>query len=411
MKNKVISALVAVTLAFGLWLYVITVISPDQTRPYYKVPVVLDNQNALSERQLMLVSDPNPTVTVELAGTRSDLNKINASNLTIVAELGGITQPGEYLVGYSVTPPNDILTGPITVQGRDPQQIQVKVAERVSKEVPVKIKFEGNIPDGYIKGTPELDYSEIKVAGPKEVVEQIDHAAIKVDLINRTESISQSYRYELQNSEGEPLDVKLVTTNVEKVRLQLRISAIKKVPLKVKIVAGGGATEATCTYQVSPAQISIAGSETVLKSINEIVIGTVNLADFSTSATKDFEILLPEGVTNESGVNKATVTISFPTLRKKTFDISNIQTVEVPEGMEADVLTKMLTITIRGPEDQVTAVQASDISVQVNLASVTGAEMVEPVITISDKFPDLGPVGKYSVSVMVSPANAETSES
>ena len=90
MKSKVGSALIAIALAFGLWLYVITVISPDQTRPYYKVPVVLDNMDSLAEKQLMVVSDPNPLVTVELAGTRSDLNKINSANLTVVADLGTI---------------------------------------------------------------------------------------------------------------------------------------------------------------------------------------------------------------------------------------------------------------------------------------------------------------------------------
>lgn len=410
MKNKVVSALIAVVLAFGLWLYVITVISPDQTRPYYKVPVVLDNTNSLTDKQLMLISDPNPTVTVELAGTRSDLNKINSQNLTVVADLSSIQEAGEYLVGYSVTPPNDLVSGSIMVQGRDPKQISVVVAERVSKEVPIQIVYEGNVPEGYIKGTPELDYSEIKISGPKDVVDQIDHATIKVDLINRTESIAQSYRYELQNKEGEPLDVKLVTTNVEKVRLQLRISAIKKVDLKVNIVSGGGATEQTSTIEINPAQISISGSEALLENMNELVIGTINLADFPANATKEYEILLPEGITNESGVNKATVNISFPMLEKKNFDISNIQTLNVPQGMEADVLTKMLTITVRGPKEQISAMRASDITVQVNVAQVSGAETVEPVITISDKFPDVGPVGKYGVSVTVAPPAAPATE-
>lgn len=410
MKNKVVSALIAVILAFGLWLYVITVISPDQTRPYYKVPVVLDNTNSLSEKQLMLVSDPNPTVTVELAGTRSDLNKINSQNLTVVADLSSIREAGEYLVGYSVTPPNDLVSGPITVQDRDPKQVSVVVAEKIAKEVPVKIIFEGSVPEGYIKGTPELDYNEIKVSGPKDVVAQIDHAAIKVDLINRTESIAQSYRYELQNKDDEPLDVKMVTTNVEKVRLQLRVSAIKKIDLKVNIVSGGGATEQSTSVQISPSQISISGSEALLENMNELVIGTINLADFPNSATKEFEIVLPDGITNESGVNKATVTISFPTLEKKEIEVSNIQTLNVPQGMEADVLTKKLAITVRGPAEQITGLRASDITVQVNLAQVNGAEMVEPVITISDKFPDVGPVGKYSVSVTVAPPSTETTE-
>ncbi len=403
MKNKVVSALIAVVLAFGLWLYVITVISPDQTRPYYRIPVVLDNANSLTEKQLMLVSDPNPTVTVELAGTRSDLNKINSQNLNVVADLSSIQEAGEYLVGYSITPPNDLVSGPITVQARDPKQISVVVAEKVTKEVPVQIAYEGSVPDGYIKGTPEFDYSEIKVSGPKDVVNQIDHATVKVDLINRTESIAQSYRYELQNKDGEPLDVKMVTTNVEKVRLQLRISAIKKIDLKVNVVSGGGATEQTTDLQISPSQITISGSEALLDGMKELVIGTINLADFTSSATKEFEILLPEGITNESGVNKATVTISFPMLEKKEFNVGNIQTLNVPQGMEADVLTKMLTITVRGPEEQIAELRASDITVQVNVAQVNGSEMVEPVITISDKFPDVGPVGKYSVSVTVAP--------
>ncbi len=410
MKNKVISALIAVILAFGLWLYVITVISPDQTRPYYKVPVVLDNTSSLTEKQLMLVSDPNPTVTVELAGTRSDLNKINSQNLTVVADLSNIQEAGEYLIGYSITPPNELVSGAITVQDRDPKQISVVVAERVSKEVPIQIAYEGNVPEGYIKGTPELDYSEIKISGPKEVVDQIDHASIKVDLINRTESISQSYRYELQNKQGEPLDVKMVTTNVEKVRLQLRISAIKKIDLKVNIVNGGGATEKTTSIQISPAQISISGSEALLEKVNELVIGTINLADYTTGAAKEFEILLPEGITNESGVNRATVSISFPLLEKKSFDISNIQTLNVPQGMEADVLTKMLTITVRGPKEQIEAMRASDITVQVNVEQVSGAETVEPVITISNKFPEVGPVGKYGVSVMVAPPSTGATE-
>lgn len=411
MKSKVGSALIAITLAFGLWLYVITVISPDQTRPYYKVPVVLDNMDSLAEKQLMVVSDPNPLVTLELAGTRSDLNKINSANLTVTADLGGINEPGEYQVGYTVSPPNELLSGAITVQGRDPKRIQVVVAEKVTKEVPVQILYEGSVPEGYIKGTPELDYPQIKVSGPKDVVDQIHHAAIKVDLINRTQSVSQSYRYELQNEAGDPLDVAQVTTNIEQVQLKLRISAIRKIDVAVDVVDGGGATKQTTSIKIDPAQITISGSEEVIKKLDQITVGTINLAEIDSTTTKEFEILLPDGVTNESGVSKAKVTISFPELKKKTLDITNIQMLNVPEGMEADVLTQKLTVTVRGPKEQVDAITPADITAQVNLSAVTGAEMIEPVITISDKFPNVGSVGRYSVSVMVAPAAPSTEES
>ena len=140
-------------------------------------------------------------------------------------------------------------------------------------------------------------------------------------------------------------------------------------------------------------------------------MGTINLAEIDSTTTKEFEILLPDGVTNESGVSKAKVTISFPELKKKTLDITNIQMLNVPEGMEADVLTQKLTVTVRGPKEQVDAITPADITAQVNLSAVTGAEMIEPVITISNKFPNVGSVGRYSVSVMVAPAAPAAEES
>ena len=105
------------------------------------------------------------------------------------------------------------------------------------------------------------------------------------------------------------------------------------------------------------------------------------------------------------------MTISFPELKKKTLDITNIQMLHVPEGMEADVLTQKLTVTVRGPKEQVDAITPADITAQVNLSAVTGAEMIEPVITISNKFPNVGSVGRYSVSVMVAPAAPAAEES
>ena len=297
------------------------------------------------------------------------------------------------------------------MQGRDPKRIRVVVAEKVTKEVPVQILYEGSVPEGYIKGTPELDFTQIKIFGPKEVVDQIHHAAIKVDLINRTQSISQSYRYELQNEAGDPLDVAQVTTNIEQVQLKLRISAIRKVDVAVDVVDGGGATKQTTSIKIDPAQITISGSEEVIKKLDQITVGTINLAEIDATTTKEFEILLPDGVTNESGVSKAKVTISFPELKKKTLDITNIQMLHVPEGMEADVLTQKLTVTVRGPKEQVDAITPADITAQVNLSAVTGAEMIEPVITISNKFPNVGSVGRYSVSVMVAPAAPAAEES
>ena len=71
MKNKVLGVLLSLVIAFGLWLYVVTVVSPGSDETYYNIPVTLQNENILKERGLMLTSD-YPTVSLRLEGNRTD---------------------------------------------------------------------------------------------------------------------------------------------------------------------------------------------------------------------------------------------------------------------------------------------------------------------------------------------------
>ena len=87
MKNKILSILLSAVAAFGLWLYVITVVSPESEKTYYEIPVVLQNKEILAERGLMVVSD-TPTVTLVLKGNRTTLNDLNEANINVITNVG-----------------------------------------------------------------------------------------------------------------------------------------------------------------------------------------------------------------------------------------------------------------------------------------------------------------------------------
>ena len=72
MKRKIIYALLSVVIAFGLWIYVITTVSPEWEETYYNIPVVLNNETVLHDNGLMLLEEQTPTVTLKLSGKRSD---------------------------------------------------------------------------------------------------------------------------------------------------------------------------------------------------------------------------------------------------------------------------------------------------------------------------------------------------
>ena len=49
MKSKFMTLLLSVAIAFGLWIYVITVEQPESQKTYYDIPVVLQNESILAE--------------------------------------------------------------------------------------------------------------------------------------------------------------------------------------------------------------------------------------------------------------------------------------------------------------------------------------------------------------------------
>ena len=102
MKSKIGYIALSVLIAFGLWLYVITSVSPGSEETYDDVPVILSAETVLQERGLMITSVSSDTVTLKLSGNRSDLAQVNRGNITVKADLSKIYEPGSQLqVSYS----------------------------------------------------------------------------------------------------------------------------------------------------------------------------------------------------------------------------------------------------------------------------------------------------------------------
>ena len=84
MKNKLTSFLLSVVVAFGLWLYVTTTVSQEATLTIYNIPVVMEGESILSERNLMITAESSQDVDLTLSGKRSDLIKVNSNNITLI---------------------------------------------------------------------------------------------------------------------------------------------------------------------------------------------------------------------------------------------------------------------------------------------------------------------------------------
>ena len=399
MKNKILTGLLSVAIALGLWLYVVTVVSPNSDKHFYNIPVALQGEALLQDRGLMITDTGNETVSLHLEGNRTDLDKLNNSNITINVDVSRIYEAGTHDLSFTPTFPGDVPNNAISILSKTPGTITVTVESRISKPVPVDVQYQGTLTEGFMadKENKELDIENVNIIGPKSVVDRIAMARIDVDLEGRSESISESFRYVLCDEKGEPVDAALITTDVESVNLTMKIHRVKEIALTVNVIEGGGVVWGDDTVVIEPSTIRVSGSDALLESLNSVELGTVNLGEITESTTLTFPIKLPEGITNETGVTEASVNVNIPELYTKTVTVRDFTVINVPEGMSADVITRMLEVTVRGTEDAVDSVTADDITVNVDCSDEQeGTATIKAQVLVD--VDGVGAVGIYNVT-------------
>lgn len=407
MKNKVFSIILAVVLSFALWLYVTTEVSPESEKTYYEIPVILQNENVLSERGLMITGEI-PKITLQLKGNRSDLNSLNESNINILASVSGIVAPGEHLLNYTISYPGNIPSNAIEEKSRSLDLIPLTVESRVTKYVPVNVNFTGAVSGGYIADLDNaaMDYSSVQISGPQSVVDQITQACFDVSLQDRKETFTQENTFILCDASGRAVDADLITANIQAVSVSVQVRRYMDLELQLDIVDGGGATKDTCTIDIEPKVIRVSANEKLLENIGPVNLGEVKLGELTQEQTLTFPIVLPEEVVNETGVTEATVTVKFPQLKTKTFNVTNIVPVNVPEGMEVELTAQVLEVTMRGPAELIDRMKDSDLTAEVDFTDAQeGTAKVKATIVTAEEFKQVGALKSHSVMASLKSKN------
>ena len=224
---------------------------------------------------------------------------------------------------------------------------------------------------------------------------------------NLSATFSENCTYTLVDAEGEPLaEAAQLETAPETVLTTLRVVQLKEVELSVDIVPGGGAAEGDghVTVDISPATITVSGEAADLAELDSISLGEIDLSQVFGTETRRMTIPLDASLTNVSGPAEATVTVQVEGLSTKTLEVTNINTSNEPDGYHVDVVTQSLTVMVRGTQEAVDAVVASQIRVVADLSDLdlsTGTRTV-PVRVYLDGSSEVGVMGEYNISISIS---------
>ncbi len=239
-KSKVLRIVVCGLVAFCLWFFVISEVRTEIEKTYRNVAVEFEGQSILADRGLKMISDTDLTVDLKLNGRRSVLNSLRSSDITVVVDLGRIYEAGSRSLSYEIQYPGDVITSDIEVVSRTPDTITITVVSWAEKRVDVREpQITGTPAEGYRVGllsTDDWDPKKIKVAGPKEIIDQIQSAGVVVDVqgVSESQEVRKSFIY--YDADGNPLtDTESIKAEPEKAQVRVPILKEKTVGLELPI--------------------------------------------------------------------------------------------------------------------------------------------------------------------------------
>lgn len=391
-----------------LWIYVVTVVNPDGETTIANIPVTFSGQEVLREDQkLVITGDYQDMVTVSFSGKNADLKKLmqGKDELAAVVDVSKIRSSKDYTLTYDLALPENVQDSAVTVTDRSPGNITVHVEKLVSKPVPVKGDFsQVEIADGYMLDSTTFDYDTVTVEGAESVVNSIAYAMVSMNRTNVDRTISEQVDYTLVDADGNPVDASDLTADISSIDVTLTIVMYKEVRLDVKFIDGGGATADDVSYEIEPKTVTLSGDAAELSGVNTILLDNIDLSEMlknEDSVTR--QIIIPNGVTNVSGEQEATVTLKIKNKDISTIRTSNITFTGVAEGMEPKSISQQLQVTFRASAEDIRKISANNVRVVADMSDYTqpGTYQV-PVQVIFDGFPSAGVIGEYNVAVTLS---------
>lgn len=404
--SKVFWMVISLLCSLMMWAYVTSQDSTDQGRTLTGIQVEFQGQEELlNERNLSITGASAETVSISVRGSRSNISKLKASDIKAVIDVSNITQPNNMTWTYKLVFPSYINENDITVVRKNPDTINFTVVKNGSKTIEIKGSFEGTIADGCVAEEFVFEPNTIVVEGPEASIEKIDHAWVTFGKDQTIDSVYvEEAEFTLRDKDGNLISKDGLKFSSDTVTATQPILKSKDVPLKVTIVSGGGVTENDCTVTIDPSSIKIAGDSRIIDDMEYIQLGTIDLSTFDGEYEHTFQITLPEGVQNITGVSDAHVRIDVAGTHTKTFTTTNIACKGVTAGYHVNIDTKEVEVTLRAlNSESLSKIKADDITVVADLSdygATTGQVIVNAKVTVVGH-ENVGAVGDVRVTVTI----------
>jgi YbbR domain-containing protein len=293
--------LLAIVISLATWTGVVYASNPPTTRTF-EVHVPQDTTSIPSS---FVRVQPVPDISVAVSGTRDHVTSFDPSMLRVVVDYGVVKHPGVQAVPLTISN-----LDPDVELDQPPTSVQVDIDSVGTATVPVKVVITRPPPQGYVTSASTVSPATISVTGPSRELAGMS-AQVGVDLSSDKTNVVADLPVMFMDATGHQLTNVSATNPIVRVQITLATTATSRSSAVLPKTTGSVATGYELTgVTVTPATVTLAGSQSLLDSLDSVATQPVSLSGLTASETVTLTLAPPAGVTANPTVVSVTLQVS-----------------------------------------------------------------------------------------------------
>lgn len=386
MAKKILKTLVnnlgfkilAVVLAFILWLVVYNIDDPNKT-VRFTTNVMVENESAITDmNKCYEVLNGTNTITFSVTAKRSVINKLEDTDFVATADMNRMIMNSD---NKSAKVPIEVISrrsnSSLKYNGKN-QYLEISLDDLVSRRFMITADTTGQVADGYALGEVTVTNPNVlNVTGPATIVDKIDSVVATIDVEGMSMNLSDNVLPVFYDADGNEIDTTRLKYNNTTVTIAAKILRVKEIPLSFTTTGTPSGDYRVVEITSDPENIRIKGASSVLNPIMSLAIPAevlnVSGARDDLTTTIDITEYLPDGVELVDAADATvTVTVRIEAYQSKTFtiDTKDITVNGLEDGYELAFEQNSVTVTISGLQNDLNRLSAADLASAIDVSGM-----------------------------------------
>lgn len=372
LKNNTKIKLISLLSALVLWLYVMTVEDPVETRTFSDIPVTITNMSVLEERGLTIYPKEELLADISIRANLSSLRPINRDNIYIYGRLDD-PKEGKNVVYLQANLPERVNKYDIK-----PNVITLDLEKVVNEKRSISVDVEGE-PKINIDNI-ETNKKTVDVSGPRTLVNKVTSIKATLDASDKYKDFSTKLKLVPVDANGD--EVKGVKLDDNFVVATVKFLQEKVVPVKLVFDDSVSNQSNLENYSINPKDITIEGKKEALDNINGINTKPITANDLKSNNSIDVALDIPKDVKIKNNISSIKLNINKNITSEFLISKSDIEIVskESETGKEVDLskIPENIKITV-SYSDEIKDLSQKDIQLYIDMADTSQGEGKYPI--------------------------------